>query len=83
MTDALELREQVFFYRLCTGEVSQTAVADVACVVMPSIKEETAGLAAMEQMQGRLVVATDIGGLAEVVGDVPGSSSRLGMWKAW
>ena len=37
---------------------------------MPSEWEETAGLAAMEQMiRGGVVVAADIGGLAEVVGD--------------
>ncbi len=35
---------------------------------MPSIWEETAGLAAIEQMmRGRPVVAADIGGLGEVV----------------
>jgi glycogen(starch) synthase len=70
MTDALDLREQVFFTGFVQGDALRTAVADVVCVVMPSVCEETAGLAAMEQMmQGRLVVATDIGGLAEVVGD--------------
>jgi glycosyltransferase involved in cell wall biosynthesis len=37
---------------------------------MPSVWEETAGLAAMEQMmRGRLVIASDIGGLGEIVGD--------------
>jgi glycosyltransferase involved in cell wall biosynthesis len=36
---------------------------------MPSVCEETAGLAAIEHMmRGRLVIASDIGGLAEVVG---------------
>ncbi len=36
---------------------------------MPSIWEETAGLSAIEQMmRGRLVIASDIGGLGEVVG---------------
>jgi glycosyltransferase involved in cell wall biosynthesis len=35
---------------------------------MPSVWEETAGLAAIEQMmRGRLVIASKIGGLAEVV----------------
>jgi len=38
-------------------------------VVMPSVVEETAGLAAIEQMmRGRLVIASSIGGLAEIVG---------------
>jgi glycosyltransferase involved in cell wall biosynthesis len=37
---------------------------------VPSIMEETAGLAAIEQMmRGRLVIASDIGGLGEVVGE--------------
>jgi glycosyltransferase involved in cell wall biosynthesis len=41
----------------------------VHVVVMPSVVEETAGLAAIEQMmRGRLVIASSIGGLAEIVG---------------
>jgi glycosyltransferase involved in cell wall biosynthesis len=37
-------------------------------VVMPSVCEETAGLSAIEQMmRGRLVIASKIGGLAEVI----------------
>lgn len=46
------------------------ALREVRVVVMPSVCEETAGLAAIEQMmRGRLVIASKIGGLAEVVGD--------------
>jgi glycosyltransferase involved in cell wall biosynthesis len=42
----------------------------VHAVVVPSLSEETAGLAAIEQMmRGRVVIASSIGGLAEVVGD--------------
>jgi glycosyltransferase involved in cell wall biosynthesis len=42
----------------------------IDAVVMPSIWEETAGLAAIEQMmRGRLVIASDIGGLGEIVAD--------------
>jgi glycosyltransferase involved in cell wall biosynthesis len=42
----------------------------VEAVVMPSTWEETAGLAAIEQMmRGRLVITSDIGGLGEIVGD--------------
>ena len=38
-------------------------------LVMPSQWEETAGLAAIEQMmRGGVVIAADIGGLSEVVG---------------
>src|ERR1700680_2198041 len=50
---------------------------------IPSTWEETAGLAAIEQMmRGRLVIAADIGGLAEVVGDTglkfaPGNAVSL------
>lgn len=45
-------------------------LADLDVVVMPSVWEETAGLAAMEQMmRGGVVLAADIGGLGEVVGD--------------
>ncbi|MGA9472571.1 MAG: glycosyltransferase family 4 protein, partial [Terriglobales bacterium] len=52
-------------------------------VVMPSLCEETAGLAAMEQMMtGGVVVASEIGGLAEVVDGVglkftPGNPEEL------
>lgn len=52
------------------GAEFEAAVADVAAVVMPSVWEETAGLAAIEQMmRGRVVVASATGGLAEIVGD--------------
>ena len=51
-----------------TGARLAEALRDVRVVVMPSVWEETAGLAAMEQMmRGRLVIASKIGGLAEVV----------------
>jgi glycosyltransferase involved in cell wall biosynthesis len=55
----------------------------VDVVVMPSVWEETAGLSAIEQMmRGRLVIASAIGGLGEVVGNVgivcqPGDSKAL------
>jgi glycosyltransferase involved in cell wall biosynthesis len=70
-----------------TGYLTETALADalrdVGVVVMPSIWEETAGLAAIEQMmRGRLVIASDIGGLGEIVGDaglkfLPGDARAL------
>ena len=50
---------------------------------MPSVWEETAGLAAIEQMmRGRLVIVSDIGGLGEVVADAglkfpAGDAARL------
>ncbi len=53
-----------------TGARLAEALRDVRVVVMPSVWEETAGLAAIEQMmRGRLVIASKIGGLAEVVND--------------
>jgi glycosyltransferase involved in cell wall biosynthesis len=66
-----------------TGDAFAHALRDVTVVVMPSTWEETAGLAAIEQMmRGRLVIAADIGGLTEVVGDaglkfVPGNAGSL------
>ncbi len=64
------LRSQVIFMGSLNGEAFRRATADVAAVIVPSIMEETAGLAAIEQMmRGRLVIASDIGGLGEVVGE--------------
>jgi glycosyltransferase involved in cell wall biosynthesis len=52
-----------------TGEALANALRNITVMVMPSIWEETAGLAAMEQMmRGRLVIVSDIGGLGEIVG---------------
>jgi len=75
--------ERPYLERLCTesglaGVVTFTGFAegprlkavtcDVNVMVAPSICEETAGLAAIEQMvKGRAVIVADIGGLAEVV----------------
>jgi glycosyltransferase involved in cell wall biosynthesis len=64
------LNGNVRFTGFLEGSAFQQATAGVDVVVMPSIWEETAGLAAMEQMmRGRVVLAADIGGLGEVVGD--------------
>jgi glycosyltransferase involved in cell wall biosynthesis len=66
-----------------TGDDFARALQDVSVVVMPSTWEETAGLAAIEQMmRGRLVIAADIGGLAEVLGNTglkfpPGNAVSL------
>lgn len=65
------------------GQKLTEALSDVRVVVMPSVWEETAGLAAIEQMmRGRLVIASKIGGLAEIVGPTglcfaPGSTDAL------
>lgn len=64
------LRSQVIFMGSLHGDVFRRATSDIAAVIVPSIMEETAGLAAIEQMmRGRLVIASDIGGLGEVVGE--------------
>jgi glycogen(starch) synthase len=59
------------------------AIGTIKVVVMPSVCEETAGLSAIEQMmRGRVVIAADIGGLGEIVGNAglkfdPGDSRAL------
>ncbi len=70
LTMKLGIANCVEFTGFVTGPAFQTAMKDVAAVLMPSVWEETAGLAAIEQMmRGRLVIASDIGGLGEVVDD--------------
>ena len=65
------------------GEKLADALRSLDVVIMPSIWEETAGLAAIEQMmRGRLVIVSDIGGLGEVVDAAglkfpPGDAGRL------
>ena len=67
--DISGVRHRVTFTGFLQGGDLASALADVTALVMPSIWEETAGLSAMEHMmRGRLVIATDIGGLGEVVG---------------
>jgi glycosyltransferase involved in cell wall biosynthesis len=66
----LDLGDRLVVTGFLNGERLRQELEDVSVVVMPSIWEETAGLAAMEQMiRGRMVIAADIGGLSEVVGD--------------
>ncbi|HEV2382723.1 MAG TPA: glycosyltransferase family 4 protein [Terriglobia bacterium] len=84
---ALGLRNEVTFTGYLQGEALEHALRQVDALVMPSIWEETAGLSAIEQMmRGRLVIASDTGGLGEVVdgaglkfavGDVKGLTSCL------
>jgi len=69
LAGSLGLSDLVAFTGDLRGPALDQAVSKIAVVVMPSIWEETAGLSAIEQMmRGRIVVAADIGGLAEVVG---------------
>jgi glycogen synthase len=65
-----DLGSRVHITGYLSGADLAQALRDVRVVVMPSVCEETAGLAAIEQMmRGRLVIASRIGGLAEVVDD--------------
>ena len=65
---SLALQQQVRFLGFLQGEALHTATADVTALVMPSVCEETAGVAAVEQMmRGGLVIASDVGGLGEIV----------------
>jgi glycosyltransferase involved in cell wall biosynthesis len=65
------------------GDALSDALGDAAVVVIPTIMEETAGLAVMEQLgRGKPVIVSDIGGLAEVAGDgglkfTPGNAAAL------
>ncbi len=82
LVNAYNLRERVRF----TGEMRDAAFAraasEITAVVMPSIWEETAGLAAIEQMmRGGLVIAADIGGLGEIV-DGAGLKFQAGDWRS-
>jgi len=64
-------------------EALSDALRDAAVVVIPTIMEETAGLAVMEQLdRGKPVIVSEIGGLAEVAGDAglkfpPGNATAL------
>jgi len=66
-----------------SGEALQRELRDVGTIVIPTIMEETAGLAALEQMaRGRPVIASAVGGLWEIVGGAgltfpPGDASAL------
>jgi glycosyltransferase involved in cell wall biosynthesis len=55
---------------IAPGAAMTKALGGVGAVVVPSTWEEAAGFSAIEQMMdGRLVIASAVGGLAEVVGD--------------
>jgi glycosyltransferase involved in cell wall biosynthesis len=79
----LELRHLITFTGFLEGSDLARATSDAVAIVMPSLSEETAGLAAVEQMMnGKLVIASDIGGLSEVLGSTglkfaPGNSHEL------
>src|SRR5579864_2903968 len=62
------LSDRVTFTGTLTGAHLSAAVRRIDALVVPSICEETAGLAAMEQMmRGRTVLAADVGGLRDIM----------------
>jgi glycosyltransferase involved in cell wall biosynthesis len=68
--DSLGLRDCVDFRGYVPQSSLEEDLAGVAAVVMPSLAGEVFGLVAAEQMaRGRLLIASDVGGLGEVVGD--------------
>jgi len=68
---ALGLASSVRITGFLSGANLDQALRDVGAIVIPTTMEETAGLAAMEQMvRGRPVIASAIGGLGELVRDV-------------
>jgi glycosyltransferase involved in cell wall biosynthesis len=83
LAEKLGVAQRVEFAGFLSGAALDAAMNEIDVVLMPSIWEETAGLSAIEQMmRGRLVIASDIGGLGEVVGDAglrfpPGDAQAL------
>jgi glycogen(starch) synthase len=66
----LGIDKEVDFTGQLQGDGLQAALEDVSAVVMPSLWEETAGLAAIEHMmRARIVIGSNIGGLGEVIAD--------------
>ncbi len=89
MAIELGVAARVSFTGFLTGDTLQEELGDIAVVVMPTLMEETAGLAAIEHMmRGRLVIAAEVGGLAEVVGEAglkfpPGDVEALAERMNW
>ena len=71
MSEELGLGPRTEFTGFAAGAGIAEAMRGVAAVVMPSICEDVSPLAAMEQlMEGRLLIASDIGGLGQIVDGV-------------
>jgi glycosyltransferase involved in cell wall biosynthesis len=65
---SLHLQSSVRITGFLSGEALQRELSTVGTIVIPTIMEETAGLAALEQMaHGRAVIASAVGGLKEIV----------------
>lgn len=73
----------VAFLGFRTGEDLQEALSGPCVLVMPSVCQDVAPFAPLEQMMmGRTIIASDIGGLSEEVGDTglkfrPGHAEEL------
>jgi glycosyltransferase involved in cell wall biosynthesis len=64
----LGIKRQTEFLGWVPAETVTNVLAETNAVVMPSLWEDVAPLVAIEQMmQGRLVIASDVGGLGETV----------------
>jgi glycosyltransferase involved in cell wall biosynthesis len=71
MTDRYGLRSRTSFAGHLQGDALEEAVRDVSATVVPSVWEDVAPVAAIEHMvQGRLLIASDIGGLGELLDGV-------------
>jgi glycosyltransferase involved in cell wall biosynthesis len=87
LTDRCGLRTRTIFTGTLRGDALREALRDSTASVMPSTWEDVAPLAAIEHMiHGRLLIASDIGGLGEFVdgvglkfspGDIEGLASCL------
>jgi glycogen synthase len=78
-----QLDESVRFLGYLSGAPLEAALQTADAVLMPSLGGEVFGLVALENMmRGKLVVVSDIGALAEVVGDA-GLTCPTGDVNAW
>jgi len=79
----LGLERNVQITGFLSGMDLDLALRAVGSLVIPTTMEETAGLAAIEQMmRGRLVIASEVGGLPEAIGQAgftfpPGDAAAL------
>jgi glycosyltransferase involved in cell wall biosynthesis len=68
MTDELGLRGRTVFTGFLQGQALEEALREATAAVMPSIWEDVSPLASTEHMMGgRLLIASDLGGLGELV----------------
>jgi glycogen(starch) synthase len=67
---SLGLGPEVEFLGFLMGAQLDEAMTEVSALVMPSICEDAAPFSVLEQMiQGRLIIGSKLGGLAEEIGD--------------